>query len=58
MSKTKTYWKGYSEKHHTPDFSISSQKEFQDDVPANCLECFKLIKNNILKVIYLNENCL
>ena len=35
MSKTKTYWKGYSEKHHTPDFSISSQKEFQDDVPVD-----------------------
>jgi len=35
MSKTKTYWKGYSEKHQTPEFSISSQKEFQDDVPVD-----------------------
>ena len=35
MSKIKTYWKGYSEKHQTPEFSISSQKEFQDDVPVD-----------------------
>ena len=35
MSKTKTYWKGYSEKHQTPEFSSSSQKEFQDDVPVD-----------------------
>ena len=32
MSKTKTYWKGYAEKHNTPDFINSSNKEFQDDV--------------------------
>jgi molybdopterin-containing oxidoreductase family iron-sulfur binding subunit len=35
MSKTKTYWKGYSEKHQTPEFSNSSEKEFQDDVPVD-----------------------
>lgn len=35
MSKTKTYWKGYSEKHQTPEFSVSSQKEFKDDVPVD-----------------------
>jgi molybdopterin-containing oxidoreductase family iron-sulfur binding subunit len=34
MSKTKTYWKGYSEKHKTPDFVNSSNKEFQDNVPV------------------------
>mgnify|MGYP003297635847 CR=1 FL=1 len=39
MRKTKTYWKGYSEKQQTPEFSISSQKEFQDDVPVDEFLC-------------------
>jgi molybdopterin-containing oxidoreductase family iron-sulfur binding subunit len=34
MSKTKTYWKGYSEKHQTPDFVSSSNKEFQEEIPV------------------------
>ena len=34
MSKTKTYWKGYSEKHQTPDFVSSSNKEFQEKIPV------------------------
>ena len=34
MSKTKTYWKGYSEKHQTPDFVSSSKKEFQEEIPV------------------------
>ena len=35
MSKTKTYWKGYDEKHQTPEFAVSSKKEFRDDVPVD-----------------------
>ena len=35
MSKTKTYWKGYDEKHQTPEFSVSSKKEFREDVPVD-----------------------
>ena len=35
MSKTKTYWKGYSEKHHTPEFAVSSKKEFREDIPVD-----------------------
>ena len=34
MSKTKTYWKGYSEKNSTPEFLKSSQKEFQEKIPV------------------------
>ena len=34
MSKTKTYWKGYSEKHQTPDFVSSSNKEFREEIPV------------------------
>jgi molybdopterin-containing oxidoreductase family iron-sulfur binding subunit len=34
MSKTKTYWKGYSEKHKTPEFVTSSNKEFQENIPV------------------------
>ena len=35
MSKTKTYWKGYDEKHQTPEFAVSSKKEFKEDVPVD-----------------------
>ena len=35
MSKTKTYWKGYDEKHQTPEFSESSKKEFREDIPVD-----------------------
>ena len=35
MSKTKTYWKGYDEKHQTPEFAVSSKKEFREDVPVD-----------------------
>ena len=34
MSKTKTYWKGYSEKNNTPEFLESSHKEFQEKIPV------------------------
>ena len=34
MSKTKTYWKGYSEKNNTPEFLKSSHKEFQEKIPV------------------------
>ena len=35
MSKTKTYWKGYDEKHQTPEFAVSSKNEFKEDVPVD-----------------------
>ena len=35
MSTKKTYWKGYSEKHQTPSFMESSQKEFQEKIPVD-----------------------
>ena len=35
MSKTKTYWKGYDEKHQTPEFAVSSKNEFREDVPVD-----------------------
>ena len=35
MSKTKTYWKGYDEKHQTPEFAVSSKNEFGEDVPVD-----------------------
>ena len=34
MSKTKTYWKGYAEKHQTPEFVTASNKEFQEKIPV------------------------
>ena len=35
MSKTKTYWKGYDEKHQTPEFAVSSKNEFREDIPVD-----------------------
>ena len=35
MSVKKTYWKGLSEKHQTPEFVDASVKEFQDDLPVD-----------------------
>ena len=32
MSVKKTYWKGISEKHQTPEFVEANTKEFQDDL--------------------------
>ena len=32
MSNKKTYWKGYDEKHQTPDFVVSTQNEFKEDI--------------------------
>ena len=32
MSVKKTYWKGLSEKHQTPEFVHANTKEFQDDL--------------------------
>ena len=32
MSNKKTYWKGYDEKHQTPDFVVSTQNEFKKDI--------------------------
>ena len=55
MSKTKTYWKGYDEKHKTPEFAVSSKKEFREDIPvdeflsADGLEDMKTGRRDFLK---------
>ena len=35
MSNKKTYWKGYDEKHQTPEFVVSAENEFKKDVPVD-----------------------
>ena len=35
MNNTKKYWKGFAEKHNTPDFISKSQKEFQEPIPVD-----------------------
>tara|TARA_Y100001968_G_scaffold333472_1_gene396508 strand:+ start:512 stop:3751 length:3240 start_codon:yes stop_codon:yes gene_type:complete len=55
MSVKKTYWKGISEKHQTPEFVNASSKEFQDDLPVDefigdeGLDQFKTGRRDFLK---------
>ena len=55
MSVKKTYWKGLSEKHKTPEFVDASVKEFQDDLPVDQfiadegVEQFKTGRRDFLK---------
>ena len=35
MSVKKTYWKGLSEKHQTPEFVEANSNEFQEDLPID-----------------------
>ena len=56
MSMKKTYWKGLSEKHKTPEFVDASVKEFQDDLPVDQfiadegVEQFKTGRRDFLKL--------
>ncbi len=55
MSVKKTYWKGISEKHQTPEFVEANTKEFQDDltidefVGGQDVEQFKTGRRDFLK---------
>ncbi len=55
MSVKKTYWKGLSEKHQTPEFVHANTKEFQDDltidefVGGEGVEQFKTGRRDFLK---------
>ncbi|MAP01353.1 MAG: molybdopterin oxidoreductase [Flavobacteriales bacterium] len=55
MSVKKTYWKGISEKHNTPEFANAVSKEFQDDLPVDefvggeGVEQFKTGRRDFLK---------
>ena len=55
MSVKKTYWKGLSEKHQTPEFVDASVKEFQDNLPVDQfiadegVEQFKTGRRDFLK---------
>ncbi len=55
MSEKKTYWKGLSERHQTPDFIESNSKEFQEDLPIDefiggeGIEKFKTPRRDFLK---------
>ena len=55
MSEKKTYWKGLSEKHQTPEFVQANTKEFQDDltidefVGGEGVEQFKTGRRDFLK---------
>ena len=56
MSNKKTYWKGYDEKHQTPDFVVSTQNEFKEDIfseeflSAAGLQDMKTGKKRLFKV--------
>ncbi len=55
MSVKKTYWKGLSEKHQTPEFVDANSNEFQEDLPIDKfigdegLEQFKTPRRDFLK---------